>query len=43
MQTLDYNNLDKTPDAVKSINATAARNAAHLARLHRVEQYPAES
>ncbi|MGI5500760.1 flavodoxin family protein [Lentzea sp. CA-135723] len=43
MQTVDYNDLDETPDAVKSTNATAARNAAHLARLLHAEQYPAES
>jgi len=43
METVDYNDLDETPDAVKSTNATAARNAAHLARLLRAEQYPAVS
>ncbi|MFD5828601.1 flavodoxin family protein [Lentzea sp. NPDC060358] len=43
MRSVDYNDLDETPDEVKSTNATAARNAAHLARLLRAEQYPAGS
>ncbi|HEX7303832.1 flavodoxin family protein [Lentzea sp.] len=43
MQTVDFNDLDETPDEVKSTNATAARNAAHLARLLRAAQYPAGS
>ncbi|MEU7476407.1 NAD(P)H-dependent oxidoreductase [Lentzea sp. NPDC042327] len=43
MQTVDYNDLDETPDEVKSTNATAARNAAHLARLLRADGYPAVS
>ncbi|MGZ3146470.1 flavodoxin family protein [Lentzea chajnantorensis] len=43
MQTVDYNDLGETPDEVKSTNATAARNAAHLARLLRADGYPAVS
>jgi multimeric flavodoxin WrbA len=41
MQPTDYNDLDKTPDAVASTNATAARNAAHLAAQLRARNYPA--
>ncbi|ALG10554.1 flavodoxin family protein [Kibdelosporangium phytohabitans] len=41
MQGTDYNDLDETPDAVKSTNATSARNAAHLARLLKADAYPA--
>ncbi|MGN5237191.1 MULTISPECIES: NAD(P)H-dependent oxidoreductase [unclassified Rhodococcus (in: high G+C Gram-positive bacteria)] len=37
----DYNDLDSVPEAVASTNATAARNAAHLARTLREQQYPA--
>jgi len=37
----DYNDLETIPDAVASANATAARNAAHLARLLRSQPYPA--
>lgn len=37
----DYNDLETIPDAVASTNATAARNAAHLARLLRSQPYPA--
>ncbi|UAJ79359.1 NAD(P)H-dependent oxidoreductase [Leifsonia sp. ZF2019] len=33
MQTVDYKDLDETPEAVAGTNATAAKNAAHLARL----------
>lgn len=36
----DYNDLETIPDAVASTNATAARNAAHLARLLRSQPYP---
>jgi multimeric flavodoxin WrbA len=42
MQGTDFNDLDETPDPVASTNATAARNAAHLARLLRAENYPAK-
>ncbi|UJW29319.1 NAD(P)H-dependent oxidoreductase [Saccharothrix sp. AJ9571] len=38
----DYNDLDSTPDAVASTNATLARNAAHLATLLKSTPYPAE-
>lgn len=41
MSGVDYLDLERTPEAVASTNATAARNAAHLARLLRSEQYPA--
>ncbi len=37
----DYNDLDETPEAVASANATLVRNAVHLARLLRERQYPA--
>jgi multimeric flavodoxin WrbA len=37
----DYNDLDETPEAVESTNATLARNAVHLANLLRSNQYPA--
>jgi len=37
----DYNDLDETPEAVASTNATAASNAAHLARALRTQVYPA--
>jgi multimeric flavodoxin WrbA len=43
MQPTDYNDLDSTPEAVASTNATAARNAAHLASLLRQNQYPKNS
>ncbi|GIT78648.1 flavodoxin [Leifsonia sp. LS1] len=33
MQAVDYKDLDETPEAVAGTNATAAKNAAHLARL----------
>jgi multimeric flavodoxin WrbA len=42
MQGTDFNDLDETPDTVRSTNATAARNAAHLARLLQKDAYPAE-
>ena len=41
MQTVDYKDLDETPEAVASATAAAARNAAHLARLLRGSPYPA--
>lgn len=36
----DYLDLDRTPEAVASTNATLAGNAAHLARLLRASPYP---
>lgn len=41
MHPTDYNDLEKTPDVVRSATAALARNAAHLARLLRGQQYPA--
>jgi multimeric flavodoxin WrbA len=41
MQGGDYNDLDETPKAVASTNATLVRNAVHLANLLREHQYPA--
>ncbi|WP_459545463.1 flavodoxin family protein [Nocardia sp. X0981] len=41
MSGVDYLDLDRIPDPVASTNATAARNAAHLAGLLRTAQYPA--
>ncbi|MEV6639720.1 NAD(P)H-dependent oxidoreductase [Amycolatopsis sp. NPDC051371] len=40
MQGGDYTNLDETPKAVASANATLVRNAVHLARLLKDAQYP---
>lgn len=40
MSGVDYLDLERTPDAVTSTNAMAARNAAHLARVLRTTQYP---
>jgi multimeric flavodoxin WrbA len=37
----DYIDLERTPEAVAATHATMARNAAHLARYLRAEQYPA--
>ena len=42
MQTVDYKDLDETPEKVASATATAARNAAHLAGLLQERAYPAE-
>ena len=42
MSGVDYLQLEKIPGAVASTNATAARNAAHLARALRGAPYPAE-
>lgn len=42
MQTEDYKDLAETPEKVASATATAARNAAHLARVLRARQYPAQ-
>ena len=41
MQTVDYQDLDDTPEQVKSTTNTLAANAAHLARLLRANPYPA--
>lgn len=41
MGSTDYLDLNSVPDAVRSTNATLARNAAHLARLLRDHPYPA--
>ena len=41
MQGGDYNDLDETPKAVASTNATLVRNAVHLANLLREHRYPA--
>lgn len=42
MHTDDYKDLDDTPEKTASTTATVARNAAHLARLLRTANYPAE-
>lgn len=42
MQGGDYQDLDETPKAVASTNATLVRNAVHLANVLREQQYPAE-
>lgn len=42
MQTVDYKDLDETPEKVAQATATAARNAAHLAGLLKTDRYPAE-
>ncbi|MDQ7807961.1 NAD(P)H-dependent oxidoreductase [Amycolatopsis sp. A133] len=42
MQGGDYQDLDETPEAVASTNATLVRNAVHLAGLLREQQYPAK-
>lgn len=41
MSGVDYTDLDEVPKAVAATTATVARNAAHLARVLRAEQYPA--
>ncbi|WP_410565071.1 flavodoxin family protein [Amycolatopsis sp. cmx-4-61] len=41
MQGGDYQDLDETPEAVASTNATLVRNAVHLAKLLKEQQYPA--
>jgi multimeric flavodoxin WrbA len=41
MQGGDYQDLEETPKAVASTNATLVRNAVHLANLLRTQQYPA--
>jgi multimeric flavodoxin WrbA len=40
MEKTDYNDLDEVPSAVASATSTAARNAAHLAKLLKSQQYP---
>lgn len=42
MQGTDYNDLDETPEKTASTTTTAARNAAHLARLLQAASYPAK-
>lgn len=42
MHTVDYQDLDETPDEVASATAGAARNAVHLAALLKANPYPAE-
>ncbi len=42
MHTTDYQDLPRTPEKVSAATATAARNAAHLARLLREREYPTE-
>lgn len=41
MRTVDYRDLDETPEAVANATATLARNAVHLATLLREHPYPA--
>lgn len=41
MHTVDFKDLDQTPDATAAATATMAANAAHLARLLRHQEYPA--
>ena len=40
MESTDYNDLDEVPETVASATATAARNAAHLARALGSTRYP---
>ena len=40
MHTVDYQDLDETPQEVVSATATLARNAVHLANLLNAEPYP---
>ena len=40
MQTVDYLDLDQTPEAVAATNKTLAANAAHLAKALRAGPYP---
>jgi multimeric flavodoxin WrbA len=42
MQTVDYRDLDRTPEKTQQATEAAARNAAHLARLLRADHYPAK-
>ena len=41
MSGVDYQDLDDVPDQVAGTTATLARNAAHLARLLKSDNYPA--
>lgn len=41
MHTVDFKDLDETPQEVSDANATLARNTAHLAKLFAEQQYPA--
>jgi multimeric flavodoxin WrbA len=41
MHTVDYKDLDETPEKTASTNAALAANAAHLARALKVSAYPA--
>ncbi|HYJ50838.1 MAG TPA: NAD(P)H-dependent oxidoreductase [Microbacterium sp.] len=40
MHTVDYKDLDETPEEVASATATLARNAVHLAKLLSAQPYP---
>lgn len=42
MQTIDYKDKHPRPDKTASATSTAARNAAHLARLLNGSPYPGE-
>lgn len=42
MHTVDYKDLDETPEEVASATATLARNAVHLATLLKETPYPSE-
>jgi len=41
MHTVDFKDLDETPQEVADATATLARNSAHLAKLLAEQQYPA--
>jgi multimeric flavodoxin WrbA len=41
MQTVDYKDLDETPEKVAQATSTAAANAAHLARMLKEQPYSA--
>lgn len=43
MHTVDYNDLDETPEVTASATKALAANAAHLARLLKGSSYPASS
>lgn len=43
MSSVDYNDLDETPEAVATTTSTLARNAAHLATVLRERPYPSGS
>lgn len=43
MHTTDYKDLEETPEMTASTTSVAAANAAHLARLLTVQEYPAQS